>query len=367
MVTNKTIFQNACFDLPIKSEQDFFTSLKKTFDCFLSAIEGFSGDVETALSPNKKIIKQQCESLVKVVEMFLRGFPGQAYFILKECMDNLNHLSLLEIQQSLTATEKGNLYRVRTDARSQLKQSDIFHIPFELRERVATQRYSIPGLPCLYLGDSIFVCWEEMDRPQLSNLHASRFDLSLSAFKLLDLNINTNDLRKRCFPGKTEKFISHLAKFIAYWPLLASCSFIVRKPTEIFKPEYILPQLLLQWIMDAEGVDGIKYKSNRIKAGPNNVGSFTNIVIPVKHISDKGFCRVLSKKIKFTNPISWSLLEATDPKQDFLEEDTTDLNIDSMRRASFIEIIEGEKTIYFTSKFGILEEKLKKMPTKLLV
>ncbi|MGF7072371.1 hypothetical protein [Mucilaginibacter sp. 3215] len=366
MISNKSIFANQCFDLPIKSEEDFSQSLKNIYKEFLTIINGFTGDVHSSLISNKPIIEKQCISLIKVVDTFLNGFPGQAYFILKECMDELNSLSLLEIQRSLTATEKGNLYRVRADVRSQLKQKDVFHIPFDLREKVATQRYSIPGLPCLYLGDSIFVCWEEMDRPALSNLHVSRFDLSLSDFKLLDLNINTNDLRKRCFPGNKEKFIPHLVKFITYWPLLAACSFIVRKPTEVFKPEYIVPQLLLQWIVDAEGVDGIKYKSNRVKVGPNNVGSFTNVVIPVKQISNKGFCKILSKKIKFTNPISWSLLEATDPKQDFLEDSGEDLNLNAMRRASYIEIIEGERTIYITSKFGILEEKLKTMTSKLL-
>lgn len=359
MSSNKTIFTNKVFDLPIQSEFNYLDGIKLTFEQFLTSIGLFTGDIKSQLDPNIKVIEDQCIAIIETTEMFLKGFPGEAYFHLKKCLDKLNAMDLLEVQQTLTTTEKGNLYRVRIDQKSQLEKGGIFHIPFNMREKVATQRYSIPGLPCLYLGDSLFVCWEELGRPDLDAIHASRFDLAISNFKLLNLNINTNEIRKRCFPGTKEKFIPHLIKFLSYWPLLSACSFIVRKPLDVFKPEYIIPQLVMQWVAAEGNVDGLKYKSNRIAFGPNNVGSFTNVVIPVKEISSSGFCNVLSKKIKFTTPISWSLLEASDPKHDFLKNDAGDIKIDALRRASYIEIIDGERTIYANSKFGILEEKLK--------
>lgn len=365
--TNKSIFEKPVFDLPIKSEVNYFDAVKDSFDNFLRTLEEFSGEIEASIKPNMAIIAKQCESILGTIELFLKGFPGQAYTKLKECLDELNALDLLEIQQNLTSTEKGNLYRVRIDQSTQIDKNGIFHIPFNLREKVGTQRYSIPGLPCLYLADSLFVCWQEMDRPEFNSMHASRFDLSDSEFKFLNLNINTNEIRKRCFTKTKEKFVPHLTKYISYWPLLAACSFIVRKPTELFKPEYIIPQLVLQWIVDAKGVDGIKYKSNRIKAGTNNIGSFTNVVIPVKMLESTGFCRALSKKIKFTNPISWSLLDVSDPNRDFLKRESGDTKTEALRRASFIEVVDGESTIYISSKFGILEEKLKTLPSTLLV
>ena len=43
---------------------------------------------------------------------------------------------------------------------------EMFHIKYELRGKVQTQRCSFPGLPCLYLGCSSYVCWLELNRPQ---------------------------------------------------------------------------------------------------------------------------------------------------------------------------------------------------------
>lgn len=50
----------------------------------------------------------------------------------------------------------------------------MFHIPFELRGKAATQRYSIPGLPSLYLGSSCYICWEELHRPDLNTVNSTR-------------------------------------------------------------------------------------------------------------------------------------------------------------------------------------------------
>lgn len=68
-------------------------------------------------------------------------------------------------------------YRIRCD-RSEFKipqRGDIFHVPFEKRRLVGNQRYSIAGLPCLYLGSSIWICWEELGRPPLDSVWVSRF------------------------------------------------------------------------------------------------------------------------------------------------------------------------------------------------
>jgi hypothetical protein len=362
MPTNKQIFSEQIFDLPINIKGDYLSNIAAVFETFKKQIRLFDGDVKTELVPSLALIDDQCNSILKSVEIYLRGFPGESYQILKECLDKLKSSDKLEIQQNLNVAEKQNLYRVRVAPNQSLSKEGLFHIPYQFREKVATQRYSIPGLPCLYLGDSLFVCWEEMGRPDFNEIHASRFDLTMSGFKLLNLNINTSEIRERCFKASASgKFVKHLIGFLSYWPLLAACSFVVQKPTEVFKPEYIIPQLVLQWVVSVEEVDGLKYKSNRIKSGAQNVGSFTNIVIPVKEIASTGYCSTLLKKIKMTSPVSWTILEVTDPKRGFLNGIKQDLDPETLRRASFIEIINGEQTIYSESKFGLLEEKLKTM------
>ncbi len=53
----------------------------------------------------------------------------------------------------------------------------MLHIPFCNRELVSTQRFSVPGVPCLYLGTTSYVCWLEMDKPQDNIFNVSAFEL----------------------------------------------------------------------------------------------------------------------------------------------------------------------------------------------
>ena len=67
------------------------------------------------------------------------------------------------------------LYRIRKDSQPILSRRDLFHVPFQDRHKAATCRYSIAQLPCLYLGGSAYVCWEESGQPPLNSFHLSRF------------------------------------------------------------------------------------------------------------------------------------------------------------------------------------------------
>jgi hypothetical protein len=65
------------------------------------------------------------------------------------------------------------MYRVRRQVAPPLTREEMFHVPFELRHKIAPQRYSIPGLPSLYLGGSLYTCWVEMRQPVFADLPAS--------------------------------------------------------------------------------------------------------------------------------------------------------------------------------------------------
>ena len=64
----------------------------------------------------------------------------------------------------------------------------MFHIPFNKRGKVETQRYSAPGYPCLYLGSSVNACWEELGQPRFDDMMVSRFVVK-EAFPVLDLRM----------------------------------------------------------------------------------------------------------------------------------------------------------------------------------
>lgn len=121
----------------------------------------------------------------------------------------------------------------------------MFHIPYNKRFLVGNQRYSISGIPCLYLGQSTYICWEELGRP---NPYTCNFVgvRNQRALRLLDMTIPQS---------------SSDSKMISIIPIILSCCLYSRK-NRVFKQEYILPQLIMQAIITRkERVWGIKYQS----------------------------------------------------------------------------------------------------------
>lgn len=80
------------------------------------------------------------------------------------------------------------------------------------------------------------------------------------------------DLTNTRYLGKYDQQATN-AKLIAdvfMWPLIAACSIKVKHREDSFKPEYIVPQLLLQWIRNNQEIDGIRFSSTHIVSPPKN-------------------------------------------------------------------------------------------------
>jgi len=88
-------------------------------------------------------------------------------------------------------------------------------------------------------------------------------------------------------------------------PLIAACSFIRVSKADPFASEYIIPQLLMQWIRrhDTEGeFYGIRYFScASVRASEMGF----NYVFPVsgnKYRKNRPHCEILAKSFKLTDP-----------------------------------------------------------------
>lgn len=177
-------------------------------------------------------------------------------------------------------------------------------MPFDLRHKISTYRYSIPGYPCLYLGGSLYVCWEELNKPDFSKLY-------LSAYKIDDtIRVLNFGYRPAEIAVIIENMSQHMTKvlenfceaYMILWPLIAACSIrvLIDGP---FKVEYIIPQLLLQWISNERSeIDGIRYFSTKVVDYPNNPKINCNFAFPVKSDSRHGFCAKMKAGFKLTEP-----------------------------------------------------------------
>ena len=235
-----------------------------------------------------------------------------------------------------------------------IEQSELLHIPFHLRGKINTQRYSIPGFPCLYLGNSLHVAWEELIRPDIYDIQVARYS-NLTPFKVIDLTFD--DL------GKDHLSPERLMYLAQMYPIICACSVLVKHREDPFKPEYIFPQLMLQWVNDNIKFDAICYSSTHIDIHHlSNRGKFYNYVLPVKNIdldlsSSTGFCTDLCNIFKMTEVVSWQLFDYANGGEPIKYPTTTLKSINDSIES--LELIKGRTQEYYETKLGMLELYLK--------
>jgi hypothetical protein len=262
-----------------------------------------------------------CNELIKVFHQYLLGHPPKAYEALKNVLQIIEPCFKAMYTKNNVSGALTHLYRIRSDTSPSLTPKAVFHVPFELRHLVATYRYSIPGLPCLYLGGSAYVCWEECGRPVLNSIHLARFQpASGYTWKLLDFGWRPAFMAALIDSGKRQPELSGpsvlsslLVAQALCWPLLAACSIKVRHPKGIFKPEYIIPQLVLQWLTDETKIDGLRYFSTKESRYLPDPMSVSNFAFPVRTTKPSGYCDQLASRFELSNPVSWPTVGPTAP------------------------------------------------------
>lgn len=346
------------FSLPLYQppKQDFKLTLFKLFDTFIQKLNELQLDRfdDAPEFPIQEIIERQSRLISRIkqsIEYVYDGRPSKAF----ESLDSGLVSDLKDFSEILNIVELPiltNFYRIRIYKENYpLPNDNFFHIPFNLRGKVKTQRFSIPGFPSLYLGNSIYVCWEELKRPNINEFQAVRLK-STSVLKVVDLSTPSE--------GATA---NQLYRYLMTWPLIMASSVKVRSSEDYFKPEYIVPQLLLQWVRENQEVDGIAYQTTHIDLkATSSKGKFTNFVLPVKENKIRGLCEVLKNKFEISNPISNQLSQLASGAGSYLytSEEIRNLN----PNIESIELIKGKKSIYGNSILGDLERQLNYMHTQ---
>lgn len=209
-----------------------------------------------------------------VLQISIRSFHEEAFDNLRKFFEADDAFYLKMFPQ--LCFEQGCLFRIRSGLIKQNADYDgeMFHIPFEKRYLVNTQRFSIPGYPSLYLASSFFTAWCELDKPQLSNLTYVFFQPKEKIY-FLDLGL----------PYTESPEIWELYELFVMYPILMASMTRVRYPNAPFKPEYLIPQLMMKLVREHTKIfRGISYISNKIpdSADRKNIDS-RNFVLCVNN------------------------------------------------------------------------------------
>lgn len=275
-----------------------FHSEKTSYiDSLTKCLENYTAFVKNHTKTDNYIIakiKDLNENILSAIADIKNANTLNAYNrINKFIHDEFNNLDLPTYKLSLNKP----LIRLRYSEEDLKYRKDIFHIPFSQRYNVSQQRYSIPGVPCLYLSGCAFTAWLELNKPNFSNLWCAGYRANK------DLNVLDCAIRLDSFLNEENN-----GGKLLFYPFVISTSFATKYPNKPFKEEYIISNILLQAIQSLKKFDGIRYFSTKISNyNADYSWMASNIVLPA--LSQEGeYDKQLSKSIYLTLPQPCSTL-----------------------------------------------------------
>lgn len=194
---------------------------------------------------------------------------------------------------------------------------EMFHIPLNCREKTTTQRFSLPGIPCIYLAQNSYVVWKEINMPSFDKLSISAFKIEKnehnSSFHIIDLTYPFEEVAniladKNKFESEYKQkqngaydpaniVISSLILFV----LIAAVSVKCRDKNRSFKSEYVIPQLFMHALK--KDIIGIAYHSNEVSTTASLPA--TNLAIPIIDYDSTSCFGRIKDSILLTEPINF--------------------------------------------------------------
>ena len=284
----KIEMNNFCLPIKISKDCDYYCALiqKLWSYCDFIKIVQDENDIENLFNN----VYSNCSKIKECLESYYNAKYSKAQTLIKEYLeqyvdDNPYILTSIEesyafrgiapknIQPSSYRNDPGlnkiydkmmntplTFYRART-GEEHLGYKDMLHIPFNMRSKIGTYRFSIPGVPCLYLATTSYGTWIELRRPEYEKFNVSLFKLPKN-LKVLNLCTFQDYINGSSSLEIDEKEYKAVINFLEFFPLIIATSFDILEDDREFKSEYIISQLVMQSAKEL-GVDGVAYISKR--------------------------------------------------------------------------------------------------------
>lgn len=265
-----------------------------------------------------------------------------------------------------------SLYRFRLSGDGlECSTTGLFHIPYGEKARIKRQRFSIEGVPFIYLGESLYACWKDMGEPSLDESSVSRYTLTLPAvneynepvdnyllnlafdFRMVPFFHSENEESEDS--GEVSEKLTHPVysddKQIAYHlimrPLVMACSIARELKNGDFNEEHLMSNILLELLYQrhdlpgsvnrqpgSKGVIGVRYYSSHSYYGRFWDEQFRRGDLTAKELlryerafvnyalvaypsdeqeSGEQFSSIMRNSCELTRPLSWRELATFTP------------------------------------------------------
>lgn len=203
----------------------------------------------------------------------------------------------------------------------QKNADELFHVPLSKRAYSNNERFSLVGFPSLYLSTMLPLAWQECGYPQKYYYSEYQYKYSIdidSGKRSLE-----NELKFLLLYSPTEiaiwgtsvkynnfaLWLEVVTRYLKAYPLILACSFVNQSGKVPYKQEYIIPQMLMQWIQrNSSKVQGIEYFTCADTSMRTSEWCAYNIVIPaMAPYDDKKYSIPLREKFCWTLPQFYSV------------------------------------------------------------
>lgn len=300
--TNKDILQ---LPIEVNNGVDVFVVLYERWNRYCELISNTEW-----LSDSLSVIKSYIRDIKRTIKFYFAGDLLKANNIIKRLLNKITtNPCVCHIEDLYCDAESLHWFRARTSDYTPLNSKDMKHIPFSKRSIITDQRYSINGIPCLYLGSSVMVCWEELNRPTPDTLWVNRYMQNQaynSALRILNFSTTAHMLGNfDVYIGGHFNRAAFLKNFFEIWILQSACSVTVKEQKRSFIAEYVIPQLIMQNIKSA-GIDGVMYFSVKMKNAYYTPCGWIarNLAIPAFDENKSDYSQEIDKIFRMSEPIN---------------------------------------------------------------
>ena len=324
-------------------EDDYIDRIKKQQQLLLDIVANSMLDQSIDVGKINFIYDKAISS----IDAYLKGDVSMAITHIASILEQKDNGKFVYLRHSTFFNRQEVIgYRTRKNETYDLfSKEEMMHIPNHKRYLINNQRYSLSGYPCLYFGASIYVCWEELYRPNIDKFNVTCIR-NEELIQFADLTLpyfNADNFNKEYL-------------YTSIFPWL--CSFKARHKGSAFIEEYIIPQMLMSALMNFRkrgrgGINelmafqGIMYTSTTYNTDKDlfkDIKLMTNYVVPIlgDKINSCGLCEYVCDYFSLTQPTSLT-------------------NERVVAEQGGIIMYDGDKQYskYEMTEFGQLEEKLK--------
>ena len=301
--------------LPIKYDIEYLDYILKYKQMFMKdykdillngEIKGYPNFIYDKLKEQYDFVEKMFDNIICIIKTWEAEKFSETEILINTLVESLSDdLFVSNIDNNWYSH---TFFRVRVGQSGDFKDKpmELFHVPFSKRHLVRNDRYNMAGAPCLYLSSVLNLAWRECGMP--TSFYFSEYNANydyIDGWKFIYLQspqeFCNNNLVVPIF-NDPEGVANIIVKYIRTFPLVFACSVINKNGSVPYKPEYIIPQLLMHWVKNNNTkVKGIIYFPCTLQKSMRKWNGY-NIVMPTFNYDKDGYSKELLNAFTFSNP-----------------------------------------------------------------